>query len=275
MWRGLLSGMTGRPCAHSYSPSSSSSTVSAQEPDTLAAEDGWRSELVASLTGNQSSFSNWQEGGVDALGGHVVRRRLVRPRVRPRAHDPDAAARARRACARTRSTCARRSTSIRYEVTAERTGGPVRPAVSASVRTQFAAGFDYSPTAEEYPALEVVPGQELKVSDALAPLVLTQTVGLAYRPGGGFVGRAGLGNQGDRRRDRAAAAGLRQRPRQCRPRRGRLGRRARARAAAHGQRDAPKSRLARRSSRSARSLATRPTSCSRTSCCSTSTTSSR
>ncbi|MGB3544304.1 DUF3078 domain-containing protein [Rubrivirga sp.] len=164
----------------------------AQEPDTLAAEDGWRSDLVLAVNGNQSSFSNWQEGGVDALAvtssldgsfdrviGRVLTTQTLRLALGALRQD---------------TLDIRKALDIaRYDVTAERTGGPLRPAVAASFRTQFAAGFDYSPTADEYPTLEVVSGQELKVSDALAPLVMSQSVGLAYRPGGGFVGRAGLG----------------------------------------------------------------------------------
>jgi hypothetical protein len=61
-------------------------------------------------------------------------------------------------------------------------------------RSQFAPGYDYSPSADDYPSLAdvIVPGQELKVSDAFAPLVMSQSVGLAYRPGSGFVARTGL-----------------------------------------------------------------------------------
>lgn len=165
----------------------------AQEPDTLAAEDGWRTALVASLAGNQAAFSNWQEGGVDALaataaldgsfdrvvGGVLTTQtlRLVYGVLR-------------------QDTLALRKAQdvARYEATAEVASPvPLRPAVGLSVRTQFAPGYDYSPEPGEYPSLPLVPGQALKVSDAFSPLVLSQTAGVAYRPGGGLVARLGLG----------------------------------------------------------------------------------
>lgn len=189
MWRGLASLYGMRALALALL---TVSIASAQEADTLTAADGWRSSLVASLSGNQSSFSNWQEGGVNALSvtssvdgvfdrvfGRVLTTQSLRLALGALQQD---------------TLDVRKSLDvIRYAVSAERTGGPIRPAVSASFRTQFAPGFDYAPTAEEYPDLEVVPGEELKVSDVVSPLIMTQTVGVAYRPGGGFVGRAGLG----------------------------------------------------------------------------------
>ncbi|MEM0963829.1 MAG: DUF3078 domain-containing protein [Bacteroidota bacterium] len=167
--------------------------ASGQEADTLRADDGWRSSLVASLAGSQSTFSNWQEGGVDALAltssidgafdrvfGNVLTTQQLRLALGILQQDT----------LETRKAL----DVIRYVVTAERSSdNPLRPAGSFSLRTQFAPGFDYDPGADEYPSLTVVPGEELKVSDAFSPLILSQTVGVAYRPGGGFVARAGLG----------------------------------------------------------------------------------
>lgn len=165
----------------------------AQEADTLAAEDGWRTALVASLAGNQSAFSNWQEGGVDALAAtaaldgsfdRVVGRILTTQTLR-----------LVYGVLRQDTLDLRKAQDVaRYEVTAELASeAPLRPAAGFSVRTQFAPGYDYSPEAGEYPSLPFVPGQELKVSDAFSPLVLNQTAGVAYRPGGGLVARLGLG----------------------------------------------------------------------------------
>ena len=165
----------------------------AQEADTLRAEDGWRSSLVASLAGNQSAFSNWQEGGVSALAAtasldgqfdRVVGTFLTTQQLRLAF-----------GVLRQDTLDVRKALDeARYAVTAEvASDRAFRPAVSATARTQFAPGYDYSPTAAAYPSLTVIPGQELKVSDAFAPLVLSQTVGMAYRPGNGFVGRIGLG----------------------------------------------------------------------------------
>lgn len=164
----------------------------AQEADTLTAEDGWRSTLVAALAGNQASYSNWQEGGVDALAltasadgafDRVVGRVLTSQNVRLAF-----------GVLRQDTLEFRKATDVaRYGVSVElASSNPIRPTASLSARTQFAPGFDYSPDADDYPTLPVTPGQELKVSDAFSPFVLTQSAGVAYRPGTGFVARTGL-----------------------------------------------------------------------------------
>ena len=167
-------------------------TARAQEPDTLTAADGWRSSLVASLAGNQSSFSNWQEGGVDALAATAALDGAFDRVVGAFLTTQDL--RLAIGVLRQDTLDVRKALDVaRYEATAEvASDRPLRPAAAVLFRTQFAPGYDYTPTADEYPSLVVVPGQELKVSDAFAPLVMSQSVGMAYRPGGGFVGRLGL-----------------------------------------------------------------------------------
>ena len=168
-------------------------SASAQNADTLRAADGWRSSLVATLAGNQSSFSNWQEGGVDALAAtasldgtfdRVVGRVLVAQQLR-----------LAYGVLRQDTLDVRKAQDVaRYAVTAElASDDPFRPSAAFSVRSQFAPGYDYSPTAEDYPSLPVTAGQEVKVSDLGSPVSLSQSLGVAYRPGGGFVARAGLG----------------------------------------------------------------------------------
>lgn len=163
-----------------------------QDADTLTAEDGWRSSLVASLAGNQASYSNWQEGGIDAIAvtasaegsfDRVVGRFLTTQRGRLAF-----------GLLRQDTLDVRKALDVvRYAITAElASSNPIRPTAGFSARTQFAPGYDYAPTPEEYPTLPITPGQELKVSDALAPLVLSQSAGVAYRPGNGFVARTGL-----------------------------------------------------------------------------------
>ena len=163
------------------------------QADTLRAADGWRSSLQATLAGNQSSYSNWQEGGVNALAvtsaldgsfDRVVGRVLTTQAVR-----------LAYGVIRQDTLSLRKAQDVaRYEATAEvASDNPIRPSAAFSARTQFASGYDYDPEAERYPTLPVVPGQELKVSDAFSPLVLSQSFGVAYRPGGGFVARTGLG----------------------------------------------------------------------------------
>ena len=160
--------------------------------DTLRAADGWRSSLVAQLQGNQAAYSNWQEGGVNALAftasaegtfDRVVGRFLTSQNVRLAF-----------GLLRQDTLSFRKAADVvRYGVTAETASEQAfRPFLGFSLRTQFANGYDYDPTPDEYPSLVVVPGQEVRVSAFAAPLVLTQSVGVAYRPGGGFIARTGL-----------------------------------------------------------------------------------
>lgn len=167
--------------------------VAAQdEADTLRAADGWRSSLVAQFQGNQAAYSNWQEGGVNALAftassegtfDRVVGRFLVSQN-----------ARLAFGLLRQDTLSFRKAVDIiRYGVTAETASSQAfRPFLGFSLRTQFANGFDYSATPEKYPSLAVVPGEEARVSAFAAPLILTESVGIAYRPGGAFVARTGL-----------------------------------------------------------------------------------
>lgn len=170
-----------------------STPCAAQEADTLTAADGWRSTLTAALAGNQAAFSNWQEGGVDALAAtatadgtfdRVVGRVLTSQRVQLAF-----------GVLRQDTLDVRKATDLaRYRVRAElRSPCRFSPVASFTARSQFAPGFDYSPDESDYPSLTVVPGEALKVSDALSPLVLTQSAGVAYRPGAGVVVRTGLG----------------------------------------------------------------------------------
>ncbi len=165
----------------------------AQEADTLTADDGWRSSLVTQLSASQAAFSNWQEGGINALAvslsgdgrfDRVVGRVLVTQE-----------ARAAFGLLKQDTLQARKAEdTARYLLTADMlTGGVLRPTASFGLRTQFAPGYDYSAVAEDYPALVLIPGERLKVSDLAAPAQFTQSAGVAYVPGGGFEARLGLG----------------------------------------------------------------------------------
>jgi len=165
----------------------------AQEADTLTAADGWRNDVVASLAGNQARFSNWSEGGVDALAAtasldgsfdRVVGRVLTEQTLR-----------LAYGILRQDTLDVRKALDVAlYQIEAEVASAElVRPAASFTARTQFAPGYDYAPTAARYPSQTVVPGEPLQVSAAFAPLVLNQSLGVALRPGDGMVGRAGLG----------------------------------------------------------------------------------
>ena len=162
-------------------------------PDTLTAADGWLSDLAVQFAGSQAQYRNWQEGGIDALAfsaqtegvfyrasGGIRQAHEVRLALGLVQQDTLSVRKA--------DDVARYGFGLEIE-----TGGPFRPSFTATARTQFIAGFDYSPGADEYPGLTPEATGEVKVSDALAPLTLAQSAGVVYDPGGGFTARTGLG----------------------------------------------------------------------------------
>lgn len=162
-------------------------------PDTLDASDGWLRDLGLQFAGSQAQYQNWQEGGVNALAlsaqseGVFYRvaggfRQAHELRFALGAIKQDTL-RARKA-----DDIARYALGIELD-----TGGHLRPSFSASAKTQFLAGFDYTPEAGEYPTLPIEAGGAVQVSAPFAPLFLTQSAGVVYDPGGGFTSRLGLG----------------------------------------------------------------------------------
>lgn len=162
-------------------------------PDTLEASDGWIRDLGLQFAGSQAQYRNWQEGGVDALALSVQSEGVfyrVSGNIR-QAHELRlslGAIKQDTLSARKADDIARYAVGVEYE-----TGSPFRPSFGASAKTQFLAGYDYSPDAGEYPELPREDDGTVQVSAALAPLFLTQSAGVVYDPGGGFTSRLGLG----------------------------------------------------------------------------------
>ena len=163
--------------------------------DTLTAADGWQRTLAVQLAGSQAAYRNWQEGGVSAVAatgsvdGFFAR---ANGAIR-QAHEFRAALGVLQQdtlALRKADDVARYGFGLEYDL-----GGPVRPSLALTARTQFAAGFDYNVEAGEYDDVPVAPNADgfVKVSDAAAPLYLTQSLGVVYDPGGGFSARTGLG----------------------------------------------------------------------------------
>ncbi|OZC02984.1 DUF3078 domain-containing protein [Rubricoccus marinus] len=162
-------------------------------PDTLEAADGWLRDLTLQFAGSQAQYSNWQEGGIDAVA-FSARSEGIFYRVSGglrQAHEVRLAL----GLLKQDTLGFRKSDDIaRYAYGLEvETGGPFRPSLSLAARTQFIAGYDYSPEAGEYPDLPRETEGRVKVADAFAPLVLSQSAGVVYDPGAGFTARVGLG----------------------------------------------------------------------------------
>lgn len=167
--------------------------ASAQPADTLSTDDGWRSSLVAHFAATQAAYSNWQEGGINALSvsskadgtfDRVMGRVLLRQE----------AAFAFAVLKQDTLELRKADDLIRYAIQADLLNdGNLYPSAKFTARSQIAAGFDYSPTLDEYPVLPFTPGEALKVSAFAAPATLSQSLGVVYAPGGGFRARTGLG----------------------------------------------------------------------------------
>lgn len=163
------------------------------DDDTLSVEDGWRSSLVTQLNATQSAFSNWQEGGINALALAISAdgtfdRNLGQVRLFNEV-------RAGLGFLKQDTLSQRKSEDqVRYGVTAELdVGKDWSPMAALTARTQILPGYVEDPDASRYPTLPVVDGQRLKVSDFGAPAYLTQSVGVAYQPVERFRARAGVG----------------------------------------------------------------------------------
>lgn len=162
-------------------------------PDTLDPADGWLSELGLQFAGSQAQYSNWQEGGVDALAFSAQSEGVfyrVSGALR-QAHEVRFALgliKQDTLSARKADDIARYAFGLEYE-----TNSPFRPSLALTARTQFIEGFDYTPDDGEYPDLTPLSDGRVKVSDAFAPLVMSQSAGVVYDPGAGFSARVGLG----------------------------------------------------------------------------------
>ncbi|MEP0546114.1 MAG: DUF3078 domain-containing protein [Rhodothermales bacterium] len=163
-----------------------------EEPLTVA--EGWRSKLTGQLAFNQAAYSNWQEGGLDALAFTVgTNGRFARLMGRfKQTHD----ARLAFGLVKQDTLQFRKAVDvIRYAFQLQYTGtGHFQPTFATDIRTQFAAGFDYDPDPEAYPTLadRIVPGERLKVADFFAPAIWTQTVGITYDPDRWYTARLGF-----------------------------------------------------------------------------------
>lgn len=162
--------------------------VSAQESivvsDTLA---GWDYGWVANLNGTQASYSNWAQGGVNniaATGSSTYRAYyresrfsygfLINTRYGQTRIENDG----------TRKTDDRLSIRNRFQYDIGEEGSDFSLYSDINFRTQFAEGYDYGAGPD---------GEDILISDFMAPAYFSQNAGLAYSPGEHFSFQAGLG----------------------------------------------------------------------------------
>jgi hypothetical protein len=156
-------------------------------PDTL---QGWNVNWVAGLNGSQASYSNWSQGGVNNLSftGNSTFNAFFRENRfsyiftlntrygQTRVEDEGV-----------RKTDDRLSVRNRflYDIGAER-DGDFKLFGNINFRTQFGRGFNYGAGEE---------GENILISDFMAPAYLLENAGIAYIPTENFSAEIGLGLQ--------------------------------------------------------------------------------
>lgn len=156
--------------------------VIAQQDTAKPPAYGWMHSLVAGLTATQVSYTNWSQGGENALayglsldGKSTNDQELVKW-----VNDY------KFAYGQTRlGDQGLRKTDDRLELSSlvsYQTGGVVNPYFAATLKTQFTRGYKYDAT-----------GISTAVSDFFDPAYLTQTAGATYQPSPEVKTRLGVG----------------------------------------------------------------------------------
>ena len=144
---------------------------------------GWRNELIGSFNFTQSSFTNWAAGGVDnaswLLGG---RGRFKRYGGRTNWSN---VLRLEYGEVKQKDQDSRKASDLIFaeSIVDFNTSRLIKPYARASLKTQFAPGYDY--TADP----------KTKVADFADPLYLTQGAGLGFQVKPYVITRFGLGLQ--------------------------------------------------------------------------------
>jgi hypothetical protein len=157
-------------------------TLLSAQTDSAAASD-WKHTLVAGLTVTQVSYSNWSQGGENALAYTLsIDGKSVQDKTMTNWSNSYKLAygQARLGAKGLRKT----DDKIELEsVLTYKVGTAVNPYASATFKSQFDDGFKYDDAANT----------RLITSSALDPMYLTQTVGVGYQPVTQLKTRLGAG----------------------------------------------------------------------------------
>jgi len=161
-----------------------------QAADTVSVAE-WMTALTFDLSATQVGFRNWAEGGVNSfsvasrLDGHAMRggenwRQSHRMRLGFGVINQEDEA------FRKSEDVIRLAGALLYR--GEGFFQDFQPTISGELRTQFAAGFNFSsdPFGEDR-------DPPVKVSEFFSPATLTQSIGLTYEPTSWFQQRLGVG----------------------------------------------------------------------------------
>jgi len=152
--------------------------------DTL---DGWRLGWVANLNGSQASYRNWSKGGINSLS--VVGSSQFTSLYRKDAFSYGLRIRTNFGQSRFQDEGVRKTDdriSVRNQFLYDLGEDHVDFSIFANINfeTQFAEGYNYGAGPE---------GEDVLISNFMAPAYLTQNAGLAYIPDESFSIQAGLG----------------------------------------------------------------------------------
>lgn len=152
--------------------------------DTLA---GWDYGWVTGINGSQAAYSNWSQGGINNIAvtgsstfrayfrdsrfsyGFLVNTRYGQTKIEGEG---------------TRKTDDRLSIRNRFLYDIGKEGGDFSVYANINFRTQFDRGFNFGAGPD---------GEDILISNFMAPAYISQNTGLTYSPGEQFVFEAGLG----------------------------------------------------------------------------------
>jgi hypothetical protein len=155
-------------------------------PDTLA---GWSQSWGVGFNGSQASYSNWSQGGVNniaATGNSDFRAKFRENRFSYSFQLVTRFGQTRIQDEGVRKTDDRLAVQNRFLYDLEEENSDFKIFANINFRTQFAEGFNYGAGPD---------GENVLISNFMAPAYFTQNAGLAYIPTDNFSFEAGLGLQ--------------------------------------------------------------------------------
>ncbi len=151
----------------------------------------WKKSLSARLSGTQAAFSNWAEGGLNALAlSGVVNGTFERisPSWRQRYDVRLTLGVVKQDTLEVRKAEDLIRLTASWQYRGDGFFSLFNPTMSVDLRTQFAPGYNY--TKNPFGDGRQPP---VKVSDLLAPAIVNQALGLTYQPDDWFRQRLGVG----------------------------------------------------------------------------------
>jgi hypothetical protein len=163
------------------------SSATGQEATEDSTVSDWEFSLEGRISGSQTRFTNWKEGGVNTLGysAEIKGQAVQTTEAWKQTH------KLRLAFGQVKQgeLATRKSTDVvQYGFVLQNLGtSPLNPTIALEFRTQFASGFNY----RKNPFKD---GRDppVRVSDAMSPGYILQSLGLSYDPDNWFSTRLGV-----------------------------------------------------------------------------------